>query len=34
MSSEYFMDTAFLYILLVGSIIAITFVFIKKRRTK
>ncbi|WP_338083021.1 EYxxD motif small membrane protein [Fictibacillus barbaricus] len=34
MSSEYLMDTAFLYILLIGSIIAISFIFIKKRRAK
>ncbi|MFD1359964.1 EYxxD motif small membrane protein [Fictibacillus halophilus] len=34
MNYEYLMDTAFLYILLIGGIIAITFVFIKKRRVK
>ncbi|WP_369073186.1 EYxxD motif small membrane protein [Fictibacillus arsenicus] len=34
MNYEYLMDTAFLYILLIGGIIAISFVFIKKRRVK
>lgn len=34
MNYEYLMDTAFLYILLIGGIIAISFVFIKKRRAK
>ncbi|WP_331710051.1 EYxxD motif small membrane protein [Fictibacillus phosphorivorans] len=34
MSSEYLMDTAFLYILLIGGIVAISYVFIKKKRVK
>ncbi|WP_349774024.1 EYxxD motif small membrane protein [Fictibacillus phosphorivorans] len=34
MNYEYLMDTAFLYILLIGGIIAITYVFIRKKRVK
>ncbi|WP_338082959.1 EYxxD motif small membrane protein [Fictibacillus nanhaiensis] len=34
MNYEYLMDTAFLYIMLIGGIIAIAFVFVRKRRVK
>jgi LPXTG-motif cell wall-anchored protein len=34
MNYEYLMDTAFLFIMLIGGIIAIAFVFVRKRRVK
>jgi hypothetical protein len=34
MNYEYLMDTAFLYIMLIGGIIAIAFVFVRKKRVK